>query len=78
MNVVRRLGDSPRVRGCLNETNCPDVFELSTGDFAVIGEAMTDRLRGLLPDDAGVGPDEHVVVIPRDVLVRARRDIPEK
>ncbi|WP_331283977.1 hypothetical protein [Streptomyces sp. H39-S7] len=54
------------------------MFELSTGDFAVIGEAMTDQLRHLLPDDAGVGPDERVVVIPRDVLVRARRDIPEE
>ncbi|WP_306822807.1 hypothetical protein [Streptomyces sp. TLI_146] len=61
----------------MNETNCPDVFELSTGDFAVIGEDMTDRLRGQLPDDAGVGPGEHVVVVPRDVLVRARRDIPK-
>jgi hypothetical protein len=38
---------------------------------------MTEEIRDLLPNDAGVGPDERVVVLPREVLVDARRDIPE-
>lgn len=79
MKVVRRLGEAPQVRrgGCLSDSNCPDVFELSDGRFAVVGRDMTEEIRDLLPNDAGVGPDERVVVLPREVLVDARRDIPE-
>ncbi|MFI6560979.1 hypothetical protein [Streptomyces sp. NPDC050534] len=53
------------------------MFELSDGRFAVIGLEMTEEIRGLLPSDAGVGPGERVVVLPREVLVDARSDIPE-
>ncbi|TQJ87915.1 hypothetical protein FBY22_6765 [Streptomyces sp. SLBN-31] len=76
MKVNRRLGKAPQARGCLTDSNCPDVFELSDGRFAVIGLEMTEELRGLLPSDAGVGPDERVVVLPREVLIEARQDIP--
>lgn len=77
MQVKRRLGKAPQARGCLSDSNCPDVFELSDGRFAVIGLEMTEEIRGLLPSDAGVGPGERVVVLPREVLVDARPDIPE-
>jgi hypothetical protein len=77
LQVNRRLGKAPTARGCLTEVNCPDVFELSDGRFAVIGLEMTEEIRGLLPSDAGVGPGERVVVVPREVLVAARQDIPE-
>ncbi len=75
MEIVRRLGSSPKER-CLSEATCPDVFELADGDFAVIGRDMTEQLRGLLPDDAGCGADERIVVVSRETLVHAGRDLP--
>ncbi|MFK8911404.1 hypothetical protein [Streptomyces sp. YS-3] len=77
MNIVRRVGASPRERGSLSGQTCPDIFELSDGNFAVIGVDMTDSLDGKLPIDAGRAACERIVVITRDTLVRARADIPE-
>jgi hypothetical protein len=76
--VVRRLGMSPRARGCSQEWNCPDIFELSDGQFAVIGTDRTGELEKLLPPDAGRADYESIVVIPRDVLLSARADIPQR
>ena len=77
MNIIRRLGTAPaqRNQGCA-VTNCPDLFELDNGDFAVIGFENTDQLTSKLPADAGCGPGERIVVIPRQVLIQARRHIP--
>ncbi|UNO44158.1 hypothetical protein [Streptomyces sp. MST-110588] len=77
MKINRRVGDSPRARGCMTDSNCPDIFELSDGRFAVIGTEMTERIRGILPADAGVGPGERIVVVTRETFTRARGDIPE-
>jgi hypothetical protein len=74
---LRRLGSTPRERGSREELSCPDVFELSDGRFAIIGTDMTDELRGLLPADAGVAGYERIVVITRDTLLHAKRDIPD-
>lgn len=73
-----RLGTAPRDRdaACVACDNCPDLFELPDGSFAVIGRDATDELRSHLPPDAGCGGSERIVVIPRQVLVAARRDIP--
>jgi hypothetical protein len=41
-----------------DQSNCPDVLELSDGNFAVIGTEATERLEAKLPsqdDDAFVG-----------------------
>jgi hypothetical protein len=75
VDIVRRLGSSPRER-CLSDVNCPDVFELADGSFAVIGRDMTAELRGKLPADAGVADYERIVVVSRQTLVDARGDIP--
>ncbi|EGX61655.1 hypothetical protein SZN_01909 [Streptomyces zinciresistens K42] len=56
---------------------CPDIFELSDGNFAVIGTEATADLEPLLPADAARGADERIVVITRDTLVRAKRDLPD-
>jgi hypothetical protein len=56
--------------------NCPDVFELEGGDFAIIGFDVTADLRSRLPDDAGCGPGECIIRVPREVLISAKRDIP--
>jgi hypothetical protein len=78
VDIIRRLGSTPRERGSLNNGTCPDIFELSDGRFAVIGTDMTAELDGALPPDAGRADDERIVVVTRETLVAARRDIPER
>ncbi|UQU62368.1 hypothetical protein COUCH_25440 [Couchioplanes caeruleus] len=77
MEFVRRLGLSPRERGSLNNGTCPDVFELSNGDFAVIGTDMTDKLEVKLPSDAARADYERIVVVSRETMLAAKRDIPD-
>ncbi|MEY9841414.1 hypothetical protein [Streptacidiphilus sp. EB103A] len=77
MHIVRRIGATPRQRGSVSGNNCPDIFELSDGNFAVIGTEMTAELDGLLPADASRADYEKIVVISRDTLLRAKADIPD-
>ena len=76
----RRLGPDPHANGrqtvALN--NCPDIFELESGDFAIIGIDITDAAKPKLPATASCGPDERVVFIPRNLLIEAKPDIPEE
>ncbi|WP_327359094.1 hypothetical protein [Streptomyces sp. NBC_01304] len=74
---MRRLGATPQQRGSLSGGNCPDIFELSDGSFAIIGTDRTDALDGQLPFDASRGNHERIVVITRETLLRAKTDIPE-
>jgi hypothetical protein len=76
---IRRLGQPPQANGvlCAGCQGCPDIWELDNGDFAVIGLDMT-ALAGRLPPTAGCGPNERMVRIPRNVLVAAKRDIPDR
>jgi hypothetical protein len=78
MNFTRRIGPDPHANGaktpCLQ--NCPDVWELDTGDFAIIGRDITDEVQAKLPPTAGCGPDERIVWVPRKTLVLAKSDIP--
>jgi hypothetical protein len=74
-NIVRRLGVPPSERGSTSGANCPDIFELSDGNFAVIGTEATERLDGELPADAARADYERIVVVTRDTLVRAKGDI---
>lgn len=75
---LRRLGNDPHADGARTENlrGCPDIWELRDGDFAVIGKDMTEQAEEL-PASAGCGPDERIVRLPRRILVRAKRDIPE-
>ncbi|MFI1562361.1 hypothetical protein ACH4ZX_04710 [Streptomyces sp. NPDC020490] len=74
--IVRRIGAPPSARGSLSGQSCPDIFELSDGNYAVIGREATAELEGQLPEDATRADDERIVVISRETLVRAREDIP--
>jgi len=56
---------------------CPDIFELSDGNFAVIGTEATARLDGELPADAARADYERIVIISRETLVRAKAEIPD-
>ncbi|WP_413759224.1 hypothetical protein [Streptomyces sp. MMBL 11-3] len=75
--IIRRLGASPRDRGSAGGANCPDIFELSDGRFAIIGTDVTDSLDEDLPQDASRADYERIVVITRETLVRAKADIPD-
>ena len=78
--ILRRLGTSPSQRAsaeCVACNNCPDLFELADGDFAIIGFDVTDEVVPHLPSDAGCGAGERIVRIPRAVLVAAWESIPE-
>ena len=55
---------------------CPDIFELESGDFAIIGIDITAAAVPKLPASAGCGPDERIVLVPRRTLVLAKSDIP--
>lgn len=78
MNFLRRLGPDPHANGQQTPAleNCPDVWELEDGDFAIIGIDITDEARHHLPETASCGPDERVVRVPRRILISARADIP--
>lgn len=72
--VSRRLGVAPAERAdCTSSGNCPDVFELENGDFAVVGLDVSDVLA--LPADTGRAQDERAVVVPRAVFLAAVRDL---
>jgi hypothetical protein len=75
----RRVGRTPLENGvqCGGCYECPDLWELADGDFAVIGEDITHDARAMLPGTAGCGPSERIIRLPRNVLVNAKRDIPD-
>ena len=77
--IARRLGPDPHANGARSKSlcGCPDIFELTDGNFAIIGEDVTERERSQLPPTASCGPDERIVKIPRRTLILAKRDIPE-
>ncbi|MFC9681645.1 hypothetical protein [Streptomyces sp. NPDC056948] len=76
-SIIRRLGASPRERGSISGANCPDIFELTDGNFAVIGTEATAQLESHLPKDASRADYERIVVITRETLLRAKADIPD-
>ncbi|MGW3119231.1 hypothetical protein ACWDBW_19170 [Streptomyces sp. NPDC001107] len=77
VQISRRLGDPPRKRGSVTQETCPDIFELTDGSFAVIGTEATTALDPHLPPDAARADYERIVVITRETLIRAKKDIPD-
>lgn len=77
MTILRRLGPDPHENGrkSAGASGCPDILELENGDFAFIGQDITDAAVPALPPSAGCGPDERVIRIPRETLLHAKADI---
>lgn len=78
----RRLGKSSHELGTTSgDGSCPDIWELTNGDIAVIGRDLTEHYLapGATPLPAGVSidPDERVVIIPRVMIIAAKADIPD-
>jgi hypothetical protein len=80
ISFLKRLGPDPHANGATTVAlnNCPDIFELESGDFAIIGIDITESAASKLPPSAGCGPDERIVFIPRNLLVEAKSDIPDR
>lgn len=76
---TRRLGPDPHANGAQTPAlaGCPDILELESGDFAVIGEDITASAIAHMFPSAGCSPEERVVRIPRKTLLMAKRDIPD-
>jgi hypothetical protein len=74
--ILRKLGPQSDAIRCAGGRTCPDLFELKTGDFAIIGTDITAVGIAWLPPGSGCGPSERIVSVPRRTLVLARPDIP--
>jgi hypothetical protein len=77
---ARRLGRHPASLAgppTNGKEGCPDIWELSNGDVAVIGRDLTEAYLDRLPEGVTVVHDERVVIIPRVTIVAAKGDIPD-
>ncbi|MDX3226111.1 hypothetical protein [Streptomyces sp. ME19-01-6] len=75
---VKRLGTSAEELGnSTGREECPDIWQLSSGDIAVIGRDLTAHYGSRLPEGVAVGADERIVVIPGNMLSAAKPDIPD-
>jgi hypothetical protein len=79
INFLRRLGPDPHANGAqtVAAQGCPDIWELKSGDFALIGVDITESSANRLPPSANCGPDERIIRIPRKTLILSKPDIPD-
>jgi hypothetical protein len=77
---AKRIGPDPHASGAKSVAcdGCPDIWELENGDFAIIGIDITAAAKSKLPPTAGCGTDERIVLLPRNLLVNAKQDIPDR
>lgn len=77
-SFVRRLGKSASELGVTDDRDgCPDIWEMSNGDIALVGRDVTASYAGRLPTEVKVAADERVVVIPRSMISAAKPDFPD-
>lgn len=75
---VRRLGKSlVELGGTSQGKTCPDIWELSNGDIAIVGTDVTDAFADRLPGDVSVGAHERLVVIRRNIVIAAKPELPD-
>ena len=74
----RRIGKSAHELGDTSgEGSCPDIWELDNGDVAIIGQDATSSYAPRLPAGVSIDPDERLVIIPRNMMLAAKPDIPD-
>jgi hypothetical protein len=67
-------GSGPPTDG---RTDCPGIWELDNGDVAIIGRDLTDSYQQRLPAGASLRHDERLVIIPGNLMISAKADIPD-
>lgn len=74
---MRRIGTTPAERGSTGQNNCPDVIELDDMSYLVIGTTVTEpaSIAGLADLGASVAPYETAVIVPRDCIHAAARQL---
>jgi hypothetical protein len=77
MKFLRRLSLSPGELAIARRTSpggnrCPAIWELDTGDIAVVGDDITDKVKNVIPSEVNLGTNERIIVIPREVLKSVR------
>jgi len=71
----RRLGQNGQSR-CEGGYHCPQILEMTDGDFAAVGLDITEAAVPAMPPGPGIGPRERAVKIPRHVMIGIRAEIP--
>jgi hypothetical protein len=78
MNIKRRIGvGGPGSLLSSGARKCPDLFELDSGDYLVIGQDVTDHFAGALPDQGLVSEGERIVLVPRLLFASAKNELPD-
>ncbi|MEV6799492.1 hypothetical protein AB0M91_14250 [Micromonospora rifamycinica] len=76
--LTRRWGKSSHELGNTSgDGSCPDIWELSNGDIAMIGHDATDEYLSRLPDGVSIDPGERLIIVPRSTVIAAKVDIPD-
>jgi hypothetical protein len=79
---LRRVGSTPQERGSHTNETCPDVIDAGGDGFLIIGSLVGEGVR--LTDDeqarmaelgASIGVGERAVLVPRDCLLTAARQL---
>ncbi|MCX8074878.1 MAG: hypothetical protein N2749_04750 [Clostridia bacterium] len=73
--IIKRLGKGGNDNSS-GKSSCPDILEIDTGDFIIIGTDVTEKMKNSLPQDASCADYEKIVLIPRKLLLSAKEDIP--
>ena len=72
---IRRLGQKGQNQ-CSTGARCPQILEMADGDFAGVGTDITNEAALAMLPGPGIGSNERVIRIPRQVLIAARAEIP--
>ncbi|MGC4806472.1 hypothetical protein [Micromonospora sp. DT233] len=76
--LTRRWGKSSHELGNTSgDGSCPDIWELSNGDVAMIGQDATEEYLSRLPQGVSIDPGERLVIVPRSTMIAAKADIPD-
>src|SRR5262245_46966053 len=60
---------------CSGGHGCPDILEMESGDFAVIGTDITATARPHLPQGSRCGTEERIIRLPRAILAATKTQL---
>ncbi|HAB15983.1 MAG TPA: hypothetical protein PLX89_05585 [Verrucomicrobiota bacterium] len=63
------------LRPCSGGHGCPDILEMESGDFAVIGTDITASARPHLPHGSACGTEERIIRLPRAILAATKAQL---